>query len=275
MLTSVQSGRRLRGRKSSKNGICGCLKYGTADCALRCNVIDIADRRIWFLTPRGHLTYILVGMLVRKHPERRKRRSRDAERTRELLLQAAFREVHKSGFQSTGVDTILAATGVTKGALYYHFDSKKALGYAIVEEVIAANLRDKWLRPFRSGADPIDTLIGIVQATSLRPEVVRAGCPLNNLAQEMSQRDERFRKRLAKVFHAWQEGTATALRRGQSEGTVRRDLDARETASFLIAMYEGYVMLAKNAQDVNVWKVGIRNIVGWLQSLRAPDRRTD
>jgi len=131
------------------------------------------------------------------------------------------------------------------------------------------------LRPFSVGGDPIDTLIGIVQTTSLRLEVVRAGCPLNNLAQEMSQRDERFRRHLAKVFHEWQEGTATALRRGQSEGTVRRDLDARETASFLIAVYEGYVMLAKNAQNVNVWKVGIRNIVGWLQSLRAPNKRSD
>ena len=213
-------------------------------------------------------------MFARKHTEGRKRRSRDPERTRKLLLHAAFREIHKSGFESTGLDTILAATGVTKGALYYHFGSKKALGYAMVEEVIAASLRDKWLRPFRSGADPIETLVGIVRATSLRPEVVRAGCPLNNLAQEMSQRDERFRRRLAKVFHEWQEGTATALRRGQSEGTVRRDLDARETASFLIAMYEGYVMLAKNAQDVNVWKVGIRNIVEWLGSLRVPNKRT-
>jgi len=90
----------------------------------------------------------------------------------------------------------------------------------------------------------------------------------------MSSLDQRFRKRLAKVFHDWQEGTATALRRGQSEGTVRRDLDACETASFLIAMYEGYVMLAKNAHDVNVLKVGIKNIVGWLQSLRARVLRT-
>jgi hypothetical protein len=63
--------------------------------------------------------------------------------------------------------------------------------------------------------------------------------------------------------------TSKAWQRGQSEGTVRRYLDAQETASFLIAMYEGYVMLAKNAQEVNVWKVGIRNIVGWLHSLRA------
>jgi TetR/AcrR family transcriptional repressor of nem operon len=209
------------------------------------------------------------------HPKGRRKKLRDPERTRKLLLQAAFREIYRSGFRSAGLDTILAATGVTKGALYYHFSSKKALGYAIVEEVIAASLRDKWLRPFRSGANPIDTLISIVQTTSLQPEVVRAGCPLNNLAQEMSPLDERFRRRLAKVFHDWLEGTATALLRGQSEGTVRRDLDARDTASFLIAMYEGYVTLAKNAQDVNVWKVGIRNIVGWLQSLRPPNKRTN
>jgi len=232
-------------------------------------------KHIWLLTTAGVLTYILVGMLVRERRKGRKKRTRDPERTRKLLLQAAFREIHKSGFHNADLDTILAATGVTKGALYHHFDSKKALGYAIVEEVIAVSLRDKWLRPFGSGADPIDTLIGIVQATSLRLEVVRAGCPLNNLAQEMSQRDERFRRHLANVFHDWQEGTATALRRGQSEGTVRRDLDARETASFLIAMYEGYVMLAKNARDVNVWKVGIRNIVGWLRSLRASKKHTD
>jgi len=201
--------------------------------------------------------------------QRRKRRLRDPVRTREVLLQAGFSEVHRLGFRSAGLDTILAVSGVTKGALYYHFGSKKALGYAIVEEVIASSLRDKWLLPFGSNMDPIDTLIRIVKATSLQPEVVRAGCPLNNLAQEMSPVDERFRQRLAKVFHDWQEGTAAALLRGQSEGTVRRDLDARDTASFLIAMYEGYVMLAKNAQDVNVWKVGIRNIVGWLESLRA------
>ena len=67
----------------------------------------------------------------------RKRRLRDPDGTRERLLQAAFREVRRSGFQSAGIDTILAATNLTKGALYYHFDSKEALGYAIVDEVIA------------------------------------------------------------------------------------------------------------------------------------------
>ena len=200
----------------------------------------------------------------------KKPKFRDAERTRERLLQAGFREVHRSGFRSASIDTILAATNVTKGALYHHFDSKEDLGHAIVEEIVAKLPQDNWLRPLQRGKNPIDALIGIVQATSVRPKDVKGGCPLVNLAQEMSSLDEQFRKRLEIIFNAWQEGIATALRRGQSEGTVRRDLVPEETAGFLMAMYEGYVLLAKNAQDAKVWNVGIRNIVGWLRSLRTP-----
>src|SRR5271168_4865572 len=202
--------------------------------------------------------------------DHKKRRVRDPERTRERLLQAAFREVHRSGFQSAGIDTILAATNVTKGALYHHFESKEALGYAIVEEVIAKLVHDRWLHPMLSDGQPIDILIGIVQRLPVRPRDIRNSCPLLNLAQEMSPLDEQFRKRLERLFLAWQEGVAALLRRGQSEGTVRRDLNPEEIASFLVAMVEGYASLAKNAQDAKVWEVGIRNIVGWLRSLRAP-----
>jgi TetR/AcrR family transcriptional repressor of nem operon len=200
----------------------------------------------------------------------RKRKVRDPERTRERLLQAAFREVHRSGFQSASIDAILAATNVTKGALYYHFDGKEALGYAVVEEKIAKLTRDRWLRPVLSDGQPIDILIGIVRRLPARPRDVRAGCPLLLLAQEMSPLDEQFRKRLETIFLDWQEGIATLLRKGKSQGTVRRDLNPAETASFLIATVEGYATLAKNAQDAKVWKAGIRNIVGWLNCLRSP-----
>jgi TetR/AcrR family transcriptional repressor of nem operon len=202
----------------------------------------------------------------------KKRRARDPERTRRRLLQAAFREIHRSGFQSAGIDTILAATKVTKGALYYHFESKEALGYAIVEEIIAKLVRDRWLRPLLSDGQPIDILIAIVRGIPARPEDVRVGCPLLNLAQEMSPLDEAFRKRLERIFLSWQDGVAALLRKGQSQGTVRRNLNPDEAASFLIAMVEGYTSLAKNAQDVKVWEVGITNMVEWLRSLRAPRR---
>jgi TetR/AcrR family transcriptional repressor of nem operon len=214
-------------------------------------------------------------LVARKNSKRRAPRLRNPGRTRQRLLQAAFREVYRYGFQSAGIDTILAATNVTKGALYYHFENKEALGYAIIEEIVAKFPHDRWLLPLERSKDrdPIDALIGIVQSIPSRPRDLKAGCPLVNLAQEMSQLDEQFRKRLERIFQAWQEGIAMALRRGQSQGTVRRELVPEETASFLIAMVEGYEVLAKNAQDAKVWNMGIRNVVGWLTSLRAPGNR--
>ena len=158
------------------------------------------------------------------------------------------------------MDAILAATNVTKGALYHHFDSKEDLGYAIVDEIVAKFPRDRWLLPLErsKNKDAIDALIGIVKAIPARPRDVKGGCPLVNLPQEMSQLDEQFRKRLERIFHSWEEGVATAFRRGQYQGTVRRDLIPEESASFLIAMVEGYEVLAKNAQDPKVWNLGIK-----------------
>src|ERR1700727_474847 len=85
---------------------------------------------------------MLVGMLAaHKKSKRRATRLRDPERTRERLLQAASREIYRSGFQSASLGTILASAGVTKGALYHHFKNKEALGYAVVEEIISADVR--------------------------------------------------------------------------------------------------------------------------------------
>ncbi|MGA9545183.1 MAG: TetR/AcrR family transcriptional regulator [Candidatus Sulfotelmatobacter sp.] len=210
---------------------------------------------------------------ARNDRKRRAVRLRNPERTRERLLQAAFREIYKSGFQSASLDTILASAGVTKGALYYYFKSKQGLGYAVVEEVIAPYNYVQWVRPLRKGKDPIDALIGAVRAIPVRLADVRGGCQLINLAQEMSPLDAGFRKRLATIFDVWREAVASVLREGQIDGSVRRDVEPSDAAGLLIAMVEGYGSLAKNAQDPKVMKAGIRNIVHWLRSLRSPGNR--
>jgi AcrR family transcriptional regulator len=205
---------------------------------------------------------------------------RDPVRTRQRLLEAAFQEVYRSGFQGCDLEAILDRAGVTKGALYHHFENKEALGYAVVDEVLATMMRDKWLRPLEHAKNPLDALTRIVQSTSTKPEWLRGGCPINNLAQEMSPLDEEFRKRLAKLFSGWYDGIAAALRKGQRRGLVRSDVDPDERAIFLVAVYEGYLSLAKNSQDARVLRAGKRVLILHLESLRpaaghnrAPRRR--
>ena len=205
---------------------------------------------------------------VRKRSRVGRATSRNSERTRGLLLQAAFQEIYRSGYRSADLDAILAAAGVTKGALYYHFDDKEALGYAVLDEVMTSDLHQKWVQPLRNAKDPIDALVRIVQSESLKREDVRRGCPLLNLSQEMSGIDEGFRRRTARLFRDWHDAVARALREGQKRGVVRTDIDANETATFLIATYEGYVVLTKNSQDARMMQSGQRRVSGHLESLR-------
>jgi TetR/AcrR family transcriptional repressor of nem operon len=208
-------------------------------------------------------------MLERKHRRSSAlKKARNPERTRQRLLQAAFQEVYKSGFQSADLDAILGKAGVTKGALYHHFENKEALGYAVVEEVIAAMTREKWLRPLQNATNPIDALIGVFATDWQTEGYPLNGCPLNNLAQEMSALNEGFRKKLAKVFTDWQAWIAAALREGQKAKLVRSDIDPQETGTFVVALYEGYVSLAKNSQDPKLLEHGDKSLIRYLETLR-------
>ena len=205
---------------------------------------------------------------VRKRSKCKLSPARNPQRTRGLLLQAAFFEIYRSGYRSADLDAILATAGVTKGALYHHFDNKEALGYAVVDEIIAKGVQQKWVQPLRDAKDPIDVLVGIVQSESVKREDVERGCPLLNLSQEMSGIDEGFRKRTASLFKAWHDAVAGALSQGQKRRLVRSDINANETATFLIATYEGYVVLGKNWQDPRTMLSGQRRMTGQIESLR-------
>jgi len=228
-----------------------------------------------FVSTAATVTRILVGMsAVRKAPRRTLRSPRDPERTRVRLLQAAFQEIHRSGFRNADLDAILARAGVTKGALYYHFENKEALGYAVVDEVIASNLHQKWVQPLRNAKNPIDVLIRIIRSESSKREDVQRSCPLLNLSQEMSGLDEGFRRRTAKLYKDWHDAMAEALREGQKRRVVRSDINANETATFLMAAWEGYVVLGKNSQDPRTMQSGQRRVSGQIESLRPPRGRT-
>lgn len=204
-----------------------------------------------------------------------KRRTRAPEATREKLLKAAFQEIYRQGFQAASLDAILAQAGVTKGALYHHFPTKAALGLAVVDEVVRGLLLERWLGVLQAQpGDPVTALQGTLRyrAANLTAGEIELGCPLNNLAQEMSPLDEQFRRSVDATFETWREGFAEALARGQAEGSVRRDVDAKQVATFVVAAVEGSYGLAKSARSGTMVRANLELLGMFLESLRAPPR---
>lgn len=192
------------------------------------------------------------------------------EQTRLAIMVAAYREIHEKGFQAASLSNILKHTGLTKGALYHHFPSKKELGYAVVDELVAEKIRQDWQVPLESAPDPIEMLVQIIEmsAVAINERDIELGCPCNNLSQEMSPIDEGFRQRLQSIMNQWQETIASALKKGQDTGHVRLDIDPESMGVMIVATLEGCMGLAKNAQNRDVLLKCGGSVIHILNSLR-------
>lgn len=191
---------------------------------------------------------------------------RNPDRTRERLLDAGFLEIYSRGFQPASIDAIVERAEVTKGALYHHFPSKHALGYAVFDEVVARYTDLRWLDPIRDAADPLTAIAGTLRE-AFKTEFEH-GCPLNNLSQEMSRADEGFHQRIAALYRRWEGGVAAALAAGQQRGIVDPAVDVHDAATFIVASIEGAYSLAKGRQERGPLMACLAGVARFLESLR-------
>lgn len=199
---------------------------------------------------------------------------RDPDGTRQKLLEAAFEEIYLRGFQAASLEAILSAAGVTKGALYHHFASKAELGLAVLDEVIDRVMMEDWIDPVTSSTeDPISAIQRVIRAKAgkFTEQEIGLGCPLNNLAQEMSPLDDDFRERVGGTFSRWEDAFATALEEGQRAGTVRPEVDPQAVSAFLIAAVEGTFGRAKSARSRALLESNMDVLVSFLDTLRLED----
>lgn len=179
---------------------------------------------------------------------------RQPDLTRTQILDAAFAEIRRQGYRSASVADILAATGLTKGAFYHHFPSKKALGLAVVDERIGALLDELVMQPLGGGRQSVLALLDLLAGNcSPDKETICLGCPLNNLMQEMSPLDEDFRAHLGAILVRWQKAVENLLRRAQAAGEICAEVDCRAASLFIVAAWEGGAGIAKNMQSVQVF----------------------
>jgi AcrR family transcriptional regulator len=85
-------------------------------------------------------------------------RLRKGAATRERLVAAAFDLFGRHGYEGTSIEAILEATGVKRGALYHHFDGKKALFVAALDGAIARIAEISGRAARAAGPDPVDAL---------------------------------------------------------------------------------------------------------------------
>jgi TetR/AcrR family transcriptional regulator, transcriptional repressor for nem operon len=196
--------------------------------------------------------------------------NKNPDKTRLELLNAAFDEINQHGFQAASLARIIKETNVSKGALYHHFPSKLELGYAVVDELIASNMKENWITPLTDTDNIIDALLSQIDNSinKRNDENICLGCPVNNLAQEMSDIDEGFRERINSIFDLWRTTIDKGLKKGQANGIVKKTISTEASAYFIVAAIEGATSLAKNAKSVDVLRTSLQGLKEHIQTLR-------
>ena len=174
-------------------------------------------------------------------------------KARKFVLDEAEHLLHMKGYHATSMDDVACACRMTKANVIHHFGSKKGLALEVLDSKIA-DYRERRVNPLCVEADPAAAVRNMFEDARRRFESngCRAGCFIGNVALEMSDSSEIFRKRVSKFFDDWLSGIAECLKKARHEGLLNSSLDPWATAEAIVSLYEGAIMLARSRRDAGV-----------------------
>ena len=169
------------------------------------------------------------------------------ESARDKIIATGVEMVAISGFNATGIESVLKAAGVPKGSFYHHFGSKENFGIEVIN-LFAERYAQKLHTFFDDQSiEPLERIRNYLENSieHLTQENFSKGCLIGNLGQELADQNERFRDRLAEIFCDWLNIFADCLHQAQQAGTLNPRLNAQQLASFLLSGWEGAILRAK------------------------------
>ena len=185
--------------------------------------------------------------------------------TREKILDETFYIVYRHGYNATSLSMILKACDIPKGSLYHYFKSKKALVLCMLDERIAPRMDDIYALQKTDDTDEIDTIIATVLKVTQKEELIKYGCPLNRLIQEMSAVDSDFEQATNKLFIMIKEKLIALI----DNSALNQEVDSASLAEFIIQSVWGALSLSPVLSSKQQYLSSIKHLIAYLKSLKS------
>lgn len=170
--------------------------------------------------------------------------------TKQAILQQSVQVYSIRGFAGMSMDDLTRATGLTKGGIYNHFDSKDDLALQTFDysvELMRERFRQQ-LEGKRTTRTRLMAVIDLFQSLVEEP-LFAGGCVLLMTAVEADDTHPALRERARVELNDWHALIVRTMTRGKELGDVRPDTDVEAFASVMIAALEGAIMLSKTHGD--------------------------
>jgi len=165
--------------------------------------------------------------------------------TRERIIESARGLIFQQGYSATGIAQILKESGANSGSLYHFFPTKEDLLAAVLERY-KSMLEPQVLAPaFERVSDPVERLFAVLDGYRrlLQMTDFHLGCPIGNLALEVSNSHPQVRRLIVENFEAWANAIRSLIE--EAKGRLPDDIDPEHLARHVLAVMEGAVMLAR------------------------------
>jgi TetR/AcrR family transcriptional regulator, transcriptional repressor for nem operon len=198
---------------------------------------------------------------------------RTRQPTRGKLVEAARRLFWERGYEATSLQDVIGRARVKSGSLYYFFRTKEDLLLAVLDHYVDL-LWTAVIEPaFGRTADPIERIFSILNGyrEGLIYTGFTHGCPIGNLALEVSDEYPRAREKIARNFEGWRNWIRKCL--DEASGRLPARIDGERMAMFILSVMEGAVMQARAQHSLDPFDASVEELRQYFNRLLAEGER--
>jgi TetR/AcrR family transcriptional repressor of nem operon len=191
------------------------------------------------------------------------------QQTRERIIAEAAAIFNQRGYEGCSIQAIMEATGLEKGGIYRHFESKEELAAEAFDYAwtVAITKRRYNLDAIPNHADRLKQHIAnFVTRTGLP-----GGCPLLNTAVDSDNGNPVLRDRVRKALRNWKNMLSQILEEGVKAGTIQSGIDASAAANRIVGGLEGAMLISRIEHNDQALRQALKDLDTYVDSgLRSP-----
>src|SRR3989440_6825084 len=191
---------------------------------------------------------------------------RKGEQTRQEIIRKAAPIFNQRGYDGAALSDLMRATGLEKGGIYRHFESKQQLAAEAFD--YAWNLAiDTRFEGTREISNTVDRLKQIVRNfRDRRAGLVPGGCPLLNTAMDSDDGNPQLRVKARQALSSLLDRLQSIAEEGRRRGEVRANVDSAKLATLIASTLEGSIMVSRLQKREEPRDLAVRHLEEYLET---------
>jgi len=191
---------------------------------------------------------------------------RKGEQTRQDIIRKAAPIFNQKGYDGAVLSDLMRATGLEKGGIYRHFESKEELAGDAFDHAwkVAMDARFEGTEKIPNTVDRLKQIVRNFR--DRRTGLVPGGCPLLNTAIDSDDSNPQLRAKARRALRSLLDRLQSITQEGQRRGEVRADVDSAKLATLIASTLEGSIMVSRLQKKEEPLDLAVRHLEEYLDT---------